>query len=68
MKLKVMKMYKRLIFWIYFKYHSPSFLAKDLVKAKNNILVSNINDALINLRNAIIIRTILGNENLDKNS
>ena len=50
------------IFWKYFKYQSPSFLTKDLFKAKNNKLVNNINDSLIDLRNAIVIGAIPENE------
>ena len=50
----------------YFKYQSPSFLAKDSFKAKNNKLVNNINYALIDLRNAIIIGAIPVNENPNK--
>ena len=43
------------IFPNYFKYHSPSFLAKDLKRAeqaKNEKSVNNITDELIDLRNA----------------
>ena len=54
------------IFWKYFKYQSPLFLAKDLFKVKNNKLVNNINDALVDLRNAIIIGGTLENENANK--
>ena len=52
-------------FWKYFKYQSPSFSAKHLFKAKNE-LVNNINDALIDLRNATIIGAIPENENPSK--
>ena len=45
---------------------STSLLAKYLFKAKNNKLVNNINDALIDLRNAIIIGAIPENENPNK--
>ena len=41
----------------FFKYENPFFLAKDLIRAKqakNVQLVNNINDELIDLRNAII--------------
>ena len=41
------------IFWNYFRYQNPSFLAKDLLKstqAKGEQLVNHLNDALINLR------------------
>ena len=42
------------IFYNYFKYQNPLFLARDLIRAtqpKNEQLVNNINDRLINLRN-----------------
>ena len=45
------------IFWNYFKDQNPSFLAKDLIsvtQAKNEQLVNNANDGLIDLRIAII--------------
>ena len=54
------------IFWKYFKYHSPSFIEKDLFKAKNNKLVNHVNDALIDLRNATNIGAIPENENPNK--
>ena len=44
------------IFWNYFKYQNPSILAKDLIRAtqaKNQQLVNNANDGLIDLRTAI---------------
>ena len=44
------------IFWNYFKYQNPSILAKDLIRAtqaKNQQLVINVNDGLIDLRTAI---------------
>ena len=44
------------IFSNYFKDQNPSFLAKDLIRvkqAKNEPLVNNFNDELIDLRNAI---------------
>ena len=44
------------IFSNYFKYQNPSFLEKDLISAKQNKnekLVNNINNGLINLRNDI---------------
>ena len=44
------------IFWNCLKYQSPSFLAKDLIRVKqvkNEQLVNNFNDELIDLRNAI---------------
>ena len=45
------------MFWNYFKYQSLSFLEKDLLEAKqakNEQLVNNINDTLIDLRNVFI--------------
>ena len=45
------------IFGNYFKYQNPSFLAKNLIratKAKNEKLVINLKDGLINIRNVII--------------
>ena len=44
------------IFCNYFNYQNPSVLAKELIRAtsaKNETLVNNVNDGLINLRNAI---------------
>ena len=44
------------IFWNYFKYQNPSILAKDLIRAtqaKNQQLVNNVNDGLIDLKTAI---------------
>ena len=43
-------------FWNYLKYQNPSFLAKDLIRAthsKNDQLVNDVNDELIDLRNII---------------
>ena len=43
-------------FWNYFKYHK-SFLARNLIRAeqvKNEQVMNNINEGLINLRNTII--------------
>ena len=57
------------IFWNYFKYQNQSFSAKDLNKAmeaKNEQLVNNINDGLIDLRNAINRKEIPENENPNK--
>ena len=54
------------IFRKYFKYQSPLFLAKDFFKAKNNKLVNTINNALTDLRNAIIVGAIPENENPNK--
>ena len=50
------------IFENYFKYQNPSVLAKDQIRAvllKNQQLVSDVNDGLIHLRNAIIRQEIL---------
>ena len=52
-----------------FKYQNPSFLAKDLIRAtqaKNEQLVNNVNDGLIDIRNAIIRKEIPENENSKK--
>ena len=52
-----------------FKYQDSLFLAKDLIKAtqaQNEHLVNNVNDTLINLRNAINKKEILENENPTK--
>ena len=49
------------VFWNYFKYQNPSFLAKDLTRitqAKNEQLLNNVNDGLIQLRNSIIRKEI----------
>ena len=49
------------IFWKYFKYQNASFLARDLIRTnqtKNEQLVNNINDGLIDLRKAIIRKEI----------
>ena len=57
------------IFSNYFMYQNPSFLAKDFIRAKqakNEQLVNNINDELIDLRNAIIKKEILENKNPNK--
>ena len=54
------------IFRKYFKYQSPLFLAKDFFKAKKNKLVNTINNALTDLRNAIIVGAIPENENPNK--
>ena len=53
----------------YFKYQSPSFLAKDLHKAsqaRNEQIVNQVNDALIDLWNAVDKKEIAENENPDK--
>ena len=57
------------IFWYYLKYQNPSLLAKDLIRAmqaKNEQLVNNINDIMIDLRNAIIKIEVPENENPNK--
>ena len=57
------------IFWNYFKYQNPSFLAKDLIRAtqgKNEQLVNNVNDGLIDLRNTIIRKETPENLNQNK--
>ena len=49
----------------YFEYHNQSFLAKDLYEAnqsKNKKTVNMVNDALINLRNAVNKKTIPENK------
>ena len=54
------------IFWDYWKYRNPLFLAKDLIRAtqaKNEKFVNNINDGLIDLRNTIIRIEIPENKN-----
>ena len=45
------------IFWNFFKYLKASFCVKDLIRAKqakNEQLVNNINNELVDLRNTII--------------
>ena len=57
------------IFWICFEYLNPSFCAKDLIRAKqakNEQLVNNINDELVDLRYAIIEKKIPEKENPNK--
>ena len=57
------------IFWNYLQYENPSFLAKPLIRAvqaKNEELVNNVNDGLIDLRNAIIRKEIPENKNPNK--
>ena len=57
------------MFWNYFKCKNPSFLVKDLIRvkqAKNQQLAKNINDGLIDLRNAIIKKKIPENKNPNK--
>ena len=53
----------------YFMYQSQSFLAKDLHKAsqaRNEQIVNQVNDALIDLWNAVDKKEIAENENPDK--
>ena len=53
----------------YFMYQSPSFLAKVLHKAsqaRNEQIVNQVNDALIDLWNAVDKKEIAENENPDK--
>ena len=50
------------IFWDYFKYQNPSFLAKDLIRsmqAKNEKLVNNVNDRLMDLRTILLEKKFL---------
>ena len=57
------------IFWKYFQYQNPLFLAKDLIKAnhaKNEQLVTNIDDGFVDLRNVINRKEIPEIENPDK--
>ena len=57
------------MFQNYFKCKNPSFLVKDLIRvkqAKNQQLAKNINDGLIDLRNAIIKKEIPENKNPNK--
>ena len=57
------------IFRKYFMHQNPSFLAKHLIipeQSKNEQLVNNINDELIDLRNAIIEKEVTENENPNK--
>ena len=57
------------IFWNYFKYQNPPLLEKDLIRAtqtKNEPLVNNVNDGLIDLRSIIIRKEIPENKNPNK--
>ena len=57
------------IFWNYFQYQNPSFLARYLIRAmeaKHEQLVNNVNNGLIHLRNAIIRKEIPEMENPNK--
>ena len=54
------------LFWYYFKYQSPSFLVKNLLKAKQTkyeLILNEVNDALIDLKNAISRNETSENEN-----
>ena len=57
------------IFLIYFKYQSPLLLLKDLISTKqdkNQKSVNDINDGLIDLKNAVNRKKIHDNENPKK--
>ena len=57
------------IFWNYFKYQNPLLLEKDLLRAtqtKNEQLVNNVNDGLVDLRSIIIRKEIPENKNPNK--
>ena len=57
------------IFNEFFDYQYPSFLAKDLYEDnqnKNDKIVKNINESLINLRNSVNNKEISQNENPKK--
>ena len=57
------------ILWNYLKYQNPLFVATDSVEvkqAKNEKLVNNTNDGLIDFRNAMIRKKISGNQNSNK--
>ena len=57
------------ILWNHFKYQNPLFLAKDLIRAteaKNEQLVNNVNNKLIDLKNVVIRKEIPENENPNK--
>ena len=59
------------IFFNYFKYQNQLFLETDLIRAtraKNETLVINFNDGLINSKNAINKKEIPENENSKKSS
>ena len=56
-------------FWSYLKCQNPLYLAKDLIRAKhakNERLLNNINNELIDINNAIIKKEISENENSNK--
>ena len=51
------------------KYHTPSFLVKNLYKVnqnKNEKIENQINDSLIQLKNSVIRKEIQENENANK--
>ena len=57
------------IFLNYFKYQNPLFLVKDLISTeqdRNEKLVNNINDGLIDLRNSVNRKEIPENKNPEK--
>ena len=57
------------IFLNYFRYQNPLFLVRDLISAeqdKNEKLVNNINDGLIDLRNSVNRKEIPENKNPEK--
>ena len=57
------------IFWNYFKYQNPLLSEKDLIRAtqtKNEQLVNNVNDGLVDLRSIIIRKEIPENKNPNK--
>ena len=57
------------IFWNYLKYQNPLLLEKDLIRAtqtKNEQLVNDVNDGLIDLRSIIIRKEIPENKNPNK--
>ena len=57
------------IFNEFFNYQNPSFLVKDLyedIQNKNDKVVKNINESLINIINSINRKEVPENENLKK--
>ena len=57
------------ILFEYFKYQNPSYLLKDLYyadKTENKKIVNNVNNALIDLRNAVNKKEIPSNKNPEK--
>ena len=57
------------LFWNYFKYQNPLFLAKYLIRAKqakNEQLPNNADNELIDLRNSFIKKEISENEKPNK--